>query len=219
MSMTEYALARAGDPEALALLIRRHAPLVQRLAQRFSDREDAFQGGCAGLVQAIRGFREERGFQFSTYAVPVILGEMRRFLPRHLGWRSQRKLRLARQYRDQILKETGREPSVSQMAAIVGLAPEELAMLLENEKPLYADEHDALLSNLPDPQGEAWLLKFLLSDALRRLPGEEGWLLSERFYKGRTQKELGRILKIDPSGVSRRERAACRHFRAAWLEE
>lgn len=219
MKMSEYALARAGNADALAALIRRHAPLVQSLAVRFQEREDAFQWGCTGLLRAIRGFREETGYQFSTYAVPIILGEMRKSVPVRFGWRTRKKLKDAREYREKTLLKNGREPTVSEMARAIGMEEAELALLLERDKAPAAETEDSTLCGIADPRGESWLMRFLLFDILDRLPGMEGWLLRQRFDLGRTQKEIGCLLHTDQSSISRTERKARNHFRSAWLEE
>ncbi len=217
--MSLYALAQAGDPDALAALVRRHMPLVQALSRRFQSPEDAFQQGCVGLVAAIRRFREDDGFAFSTYAVPVILGEMRRSACRDMGWRARNKLKRARNYQEQQLKQFGRMPSIRETAEKAGLPPEELAMLLEMEKgPIY-DETGLLFSSLPDPGGETWLMRFCIRDILSRLPGEERWLIRQRFLLGRSQTELAQTLDIAISAVSRGEKRARAHYQQAWQEQ
>ena len=217
--MSLYALAQAGDPDALAALVRRHMPLVQALSRRFQNSEDAFQQGCVGLVSAIRRYREEDGFAFSTYAVPVILGEMRRAATRDMGWRTRNKLKRARNYQEQQLKQFGRMPPVKETAAHAGLPPEELALLLEMEKGPVYDETGLLFASLPDPSGEVWLVRFCIQDILSRLPGEESWLIRQRFLLGRTQTELAQALHIPQSRLSRREKRARAHFQEAWQEQ
>ena len=156
--MSLYALAQAGDPDALAALVRRHMPLVQALSRRFQNSEDAFQQGCVGLVSAIRRYREEEGFAFSTYAVPVILGEMRRAAARDMGWRTRNKLKRARDYQEQQLKQFGRMPPVKETAAKAGLPPEELAMLLEMEKGRFTMKPGCCLRPFPTPAAKfGWL--------------------------------------------------------------
>ncbi len=217
--MSLYALAQAGDPDALSALVRRHMPLVQALSRRFPFSEDAFQQGCVGLVAAIRRYQEDQGFAFSTYAVPVILGEMRRSQCHGMGWRTRAALKRARDYQEEQLRQAGRLPSVKETAARAGLPPEELAMLLEMEKGPVYDETGQLFASLPDPGGDAWLLRFCIRDILSRLPGEESWLIRQRFLLGRTQTELAQSLQISQSRLSRREKRARDHFRQAWQEQ
>lgn len=217
--MGAYALAQAGDPDALSALVRQHMLLVHSLAKRFSYSEDAFQMGCMGLVKAIRNYREKGPWQFSTYAVPVILGEMRHAFARQLNWRSQAALRRAQRIRESMLKETGSEPAIGEVALRAGIQPEELALLLEwSAGPIY-DESGALLSSLPDPRGDAWLTRFMIRDILERMRPEESWLLRQRFLLEISQTALANRLHISQSAASRKEKAARMHFRAAWLCE
>ena len=216
--MNVFAQAQAGDPDALALLVRRHLPLVRALSGRFSSREDAFQQGCLGLLYAIRHFQEEKGFSFSTYAVPQILGSMRRSVFHVLGWRSRAALNKARAYQEQCIRQTGRQPGIRETAAHAGIPPEELAWLLETDRgPVYDETGDFLVS-LPDPRGDAWLLRFCVRDILERMPRQESYLLRQRYYAGRSQTDLARELRLSPSRVSRREARARRDFRLRWLE-
>lgn len=217
--MSLYALAQAGDPEALSALVRQHIPLVQSLCRRFPDPEDAFQQGCLGLVKAIRNYREDAGFQFSTYAVPVVLGEMRRTFCHQLGWRRRAALRQARLYQERQIRLTGQMPPIQDIAAHIGVSAEELALLVEQNKGPVYDETGSLFSSLPDPAGENWLLRFCILDALSRLPKEEGWLIRERFMAGRTQSELAKTLSIPQYRLSRREKQAREHFVRAWTEK
>ena len=217
--MGAYALAQAGDPDALAMLVRRHLPLVQALSKRFSFCEDVFQQGCLGLVRAIRRYREDAGFSFSTYAVPVILGDMRRAFSHTLGWRCRAVVKKARQYQDACVRLSGVSPGIRETAEYAGVSPEELSLLLEwDQGPVY-DETGALLASLPDPRGDQWLLKLCVRDILARLPADDGWLLRRRFYWGQSQSELARLLRTSQSRISRWESRARRLFRAQWEDE
>lgn len=217
--MTPFEKARQGDAEALALLVRRHSPLVMALSGRFPGREDAFQQGCVGLVKAIRGYREEMGYAFSTYAVPVILGEMRRGENRRFGWRTRAALNRVKRYQADYLRRNGCEPAVSDAAKHAGMEPAELALLLERDQPPQYDETGALLASLPDPAGESWMVRLFIRDILDRLPGDETWLLRQRFFLGRSQVRLAKRLGVSQSRLSRREKRARLHFRQAWETE
>ena len=216
--MSLFALAQAGDPDALSALVRQHIPLVQALCRRFSWNEDAFQQGCMGLVKAIRGYHEDSGNQFSTYAVPVILGEMRRAYSRVLGWRSRAALNRAKAYQEQQMRLTGVNPPIQEIAAHAGVAPEELALLIEQEKGPVYDGTGAVFSSLPDPMGENWLLRFCILDALSRLPKEESWLIQQRYVAGTSQIELARTLRVSQSSISRQEKQAKEHFIRLWRD-
>ena len=217
--MTMYELARRGDPDALADLVRRHIHLVQALSRRFPGGEDAFQQGCLGLVKAIRGFREERGCAFSTYAVPVILGDMRRSREKRFGWRTQAALNRVRAYQAECLRRTGQTPSVSDAARNAGMDAAELMLLMERDQPVQYDETGALLASLPDPDGEGWLIRLFIRDILDRLPQDETWLLRQRFILGRSQTGLARRLGVAQCRLSRREKRARLHFRQEWEAE
>ena len=214
--MSEYARARAGDAEALSALVRRHIPLVQGLCGRFSHSEDAFQMGCIGLVKAIRGYGEESGYAFSTYAVPVILGEMRRAFSHALGWRARAAVKRARDYEEETLRRTGRRPTVQAAAEQSGVRPEELMLLLERDQPPIYDETGALLSSLPDPRGEDFITRLLIRDILARMPETESWLIRQRFMRFRTQSEIARFLGAGQPRVSRMEKRARLHFIREW---
>ena len=213
-----YALAQAGDPKALGDLVRQHLPLVQALSRRFPLCEDAFQQGCLGLVKAIRRFQEDAGYQFSTYAVPVILGEMRRAQNQRLGWRSRAALNRARAYQEKQMRQKGQMPGVQEIAAHAGLTPEELTWLMEWNKGPIHDETGTMLTSFPDPLGEQWLLRFCILDVLSRLPQEESWLIRQRFVLGKSQTELAQALHTSQSRVSRQEKQARLHFQSAWNE-
>lgn len=215
--MNPYALAQAGDPDALAALVRQHIPLVQALSHRFSYSEDAFQQGCMGLVTAIRRFRAADGWRFSTYAAPLILGEMRRAFSRGLGWRARAALNRAKRFRETALQATGREPAIADAARAAGVPPEELTLLLEWDRQ-SAPMDETLLDALPDPRGEDWLTRLFIRDIVSRMEQSDGWLLRQRFFLGRSQSAVARTLGITQSAASRREKAARMRFRAAWME-
>lgn len=216
--MCAFAMAQAGDPDALAGLVRRHLPLVYALARRFSYSEDAVQQGCVGLVRAIRCFREESGCRFSTYAVPVILGEMRKAYARRMGWRARAALNRARWISGEIAAKTGTEPTIREVAQQAGLPPEELWFLMESAKGPVYDETGRLLPSLPDPRGDAWLTGLLIRDILDRMNPLESWLIRQRCCFMVSQARLARRLHVTQSAVSRKEKAARNHFRAAWTE-
>ena len=217
--MSLFALAQSGDPDALAQLVRQHIPLVQALSRRFSYCEDAFQQGCMGLVKAIRNYSEESGCQFSTYAVPIILGEMRRAYAHTLGWRARAKIKKALNYQEQMLRQSGTAPSAREIANRVGMEPAELVWLMEqNLGPVY-DETGLLFAAISDPQSEAWLVRFCIRDVLDRLPEDESYLIRQRFLQGKTQTELARELLTTQSAISRQEKQARLHFRQAWEDE
>lgn len=214
--MSEYTLAQAGDADALAALFREHCPLVHALTARFQDcREDAFQWGCMGLLRAIRGFDTGKGFRFSTYAVPVILGEMRRARDRSGGWRAAQRLRALRVYLE---KQGDNVPDAETVSRALGMEKAEIVLLLERLQAPVEDTDGRLWSRIPDPKGDQWLTRLLIRDILERMEQGETWLLRQRFIQCRTQTELGRLLGVDASRISRREKRAKRHFAQAWTD-
>ena len=133
--MDDLEKAKAGNEKALSRLLRRHAPLVQMLAKRFADVQDAFQAGCVGLIKAIRGFDEGKGYAFSTYAVPLISGEIKRFLRddgmvkvsrslKENGWKINRVI-------EQKKRESGNDVTIQELAEETGLSKEEIVMAME----------------------------------------------------------------------------------------
>ncbi len=214
--MEDIRKARAGNEKALARLMRRHAPLVQMLAKRFEEMQDAFQAGCVGLMKAIRGFDEEKGCAFSTYAVPVILGEMKKTREKHFGWRREKQLLSANRYRDEMLREYGREPTVSEMAEKAGIKPAEMALLLECAKPVCYDEDGKMLSALPDPVWDSWQTRFFIRDILDRMPGEYSYVLKRRYVYHESQASLAGKMHVHQSWISRTEKKARLMFISAW---
>lgn len=215
--MGDFRLAQAGDPDALMLLVRKNIRLVQALCARFPYSEDAFQQGCIGLVLAIRRYNEDAGTRFSTYAVPCILGEIRRALPSRLNWRMQKASRGLAAARERLEKALMREPTVSELSAETGLSTEDILLLQERKRaPLSFDAAETLLI-LPDPHSLAWLERFLLRDILNRLPAQDKRLLYVRFTLNKTQTQAARVLCMTQPCVSRRERQLCMRVRAEWI--
>ena len=214
--MDELEKAKAGNEKALSRLLRRHAPLVQMLAKRFVDIQDAFQAGCVGLIKAIRGFDEGKGYAFSTYAVPVVLGEMRKTRDRRFGWRTEKQLRRAMGFRDEMLKQYGREPTIREMAEKAGLKPAEMALMMEVSKPVCYDTDGSLFSAIPDPASETYQLRFFIRDILDRMPDEYSYILRHRYVLQESQRQLAQRMQVNQSSISRTERKARLMFISAW---
>lgn len=217
--MNRMERAQNGDAKALALLIRQHAPLVQALARRFEQIQDAFQAGCIGLVKAIRGYKEEMGFAFSTYAVPLILGEMRSSREKRFGWRTEQKLRQINNYREQIMKEKSRDATADEIAEKTGWKRAEIAFLLEmNKQVLHFDDASVPASEVKDPAGEQWMEKFFIRDILERMPEEYSYILRHRFICCESQQHLSARMHIHQSTLSRNEKKARLMFITAWQD-
>lgn len=217
--MNRMERAQNGDAKALALLVRQHAPLVQALAKRFEQMQDAFQAGCVGLVKAIRGYREEKGYAFSTYAVPLILGEMRKIQEKKFGWRTKEKLRRINTLREQIMREKGRDATAAEIADKTGWKAAEIAFLLEmNRQVLYYDDESLPVCEVKDPAGESWMERFFIRDILERMPEEYSYILRHRFILSESQQCLSARMHIHQSTLSRNERKARLMFISAWQE-
>ena len=145
----------------------------------------------------------------NSSGIGVILGRYREM-------RARAALKRARDYENGVLSRTGRWPSVADAAAHAGISPEELMLLEERSQPPVYDETGDLLSSLPDPRGEDFLLRLCIFDILDRLPRIEGWLLKERFVRLRTQQEIARRLHTRQYSVSRLEKRARQHFIQEW---
>ena len=222
-------LAQAGDSAACARLVEENSGLVWSIVRRFFGRgvdpDDLYQLGCLGLLKAIRGFDAAYGTRFSTYAVPKISGEIRRFLrddgqvkvSRGMKERA-RAVWLARSALEQ---ELGREPTLSELSARTGLSAEELATAenavgsaesLERESGGRAFALERVLGD--DGQEERLVERFALDAAMAALPEQERMVISLRYFHGLTQDKTAGILGISQVQVSRLERRALEAMRS-----
>lgn len=222
----------AGDKQARDELIRGNLRLVLSVVQRFQGRgespDDLFQVGCIGLMKAIDNFNTELGVRFSTYAVPMIIGEIRRYLRDNNPIRVSRSLRdtayKALQARDRLVAEMNREPSVGEIAKALDVPEEDVVLALEAIQdpvslfePIYNDGGDAIyiIDQVKDPRhtDSQWLENLAVSEALRRLTEREQRILRMRFFEGRTQMEVAGEIGISQAQVSRLEKNALQHMR------
>ena len=225
-----YALlrrVRQGDTQARDELVTGNLRLVLSVIQRFSGRgemmDDLFQVGCIGLIKAIDNFNLELDVRFSTYAVPMILGEVRRYLRDHSMVRVSRSLRdmacRAMQTREQLTAENAREPSTDELAAAMGVPREEIVFALDAMsdpvslyEPLYNDgtESVCVMDQVRDTGNtdENWLEQIALDDAIERLSEREQRILRLRFFEGKTQMEVADDIGISQAQVSRVEKSA-----------
>lgn len=196
--------------------INRNLPLVHSLANRFRGRgidyEDLFSAGSVGLVKACDNFDESRGLCFSTYAVPVILGEIKRLFRDGGSVKMSRSLKelsvRAARARDELCKSGG-EPTISELAEYLGVTPEEAAEAVAAGTPTLSltCAEDGGEFDLPSESGENAIIdKLALRQCLDELPDEDRDLLVLRYYRGKTQSETAQILGMTQVGVSRRER-------------
>ena len=221
--------ARAGNAAARQKMIQGNLRLVLSVVQKFAGRgenlDDLFQVGCIGLIKAIDNFDPALNVRFSTYGVPMIVGEIRRFLRDNNPVRVSRSIRdlayHAMQVREELQKQTGREPRVSEIAEKVGAAPENVAMALESVvepaslyEPVYGDgdESVALLDRVPEASGEeSWISSIMFKDTVRALGARERRIIALRYLSGKTQVQVAREIGISQAQVSRLEKGAlCR---------
>lgn len=219
--------AQSGDRDAREELIAGNLRLVLSVVQKFAGRgesmDDLFQVGCIGLIKAIDAFDLKQNVQFSTYGVPMIAGELRRFLRDHSAVRVSRSMRdtayRVLQAKEKLTARDGREPDVDRIAEELGIPRQEVVFAMDAVcepvslyEPVYSDggENATVMDQIGDPRNtdEHWLEQIALSDAMRRLTPREKRILALRFYDGRTQMEVAREVGISQAQVSRLEKNA-----------
>ena len=219
--------AKCGDTAAREELIAGNLRLVLSVVQRFQNRgesmDDLFQVGCIGLIKAIDCFDLTQNVQFSTYGVPMIAGELRRFLRDHSAVRVSRSMRdtayRVLQAKEKLTLSDGREPSVEAIAKELDIPRSEVVFALEaisEPVSLYdpvfsdADETVCVMDQIGDTKNtdEQWLEQIALEQAIHRLTQREKRILALRFYKGRTQMEVAKEVGISQAQVSRLEKNA-----------
>lgn len=223
--------AQSGDEEARRKLVEGNLKLVLSVIQRFMGRgenpDDLFQVGCIGLIKAIDNFDPAQNVRFSTYGVPMIVGEVKRYLRDNNAVRVSRSIRdlayHSMQAREELQKQNGREPKLSEIAARVGQSPENVAMALESAvtptslyEPVYSDGEDsfALLDQLRDATGEeSWISDMMFRDTVRALTPRERRIIALRYLNGKTQTQVAKEIGISQAQVSRLEKAALNHIK------
>lgn len=224
---------RQGDESARELFIKGNLRLVLSVIRRFSSSgenvDDLFQIGCIGLIKAIDNFNTELGVRFSTYAVPMIIGEIRRFLRDNNSIRVSRSLRdtayKAIYAKENLMKQNQKEPTISDVAAEVGISREDIVYALDAiqnpmslYEPVYTDGTDTLyvMDQIRDKKNreENWIERLSLSDALKKLGDREREIIVLRFFEGKTQMEVADMIGISQAQVSRLEKSALRTMRA-----
>ncbi|MDD7193069.1 MAG: sigma-70 family RNA polymerase sigma factor [Clostridiaceae bacterium] len=200
-------------------LIENNLGLVHACANRFKGRgaeyDDLFQAGCVGLIKAADNFDPQRGFSFSTYAVPVILGEIKRIFRDggtvKVGRAIKEKSRAAVKRRDEISLSLGREPTIGELAESLGIDAAETAMLLNASMPvmsLTVGEDGECQTDIPIESPESKISDFLaLRQVLQTLDERDRKMIELRYYRSKTQSETAKILGMTQVQVSRREKA------------
>lgn len=218
---------KAGDNEAREKFIQGNLRLVLSIVQKFAYRaesmDDIFQIGCVGLIKAIDNFDMSLNVQFSTYAVPMIIGEIKRYL------RDNNPIRVSRSIRDlayaglatkeQLIKEFNREPTMDEIAKKMGVETEELIFSFEAiqdpislQEPVTNDgsENIYILDQVKDTKNsdDKWAETMTIREAVRKLGKREKWIIDQRFFEGKTQMELATELGISQAQISRIEKEA-----------
>ena len=224
--------SRAGDKAAREKLISGNLRLVLSVVQKFAGRgesmDDLFQVGVIGLIKAIDCFDLNQNVQFSTYGVPMIAGELRRFLRDHSALRVSRSMRdtayKVLQMKEKLTAETGREPDVDAIAGALAIPRQEVVFALEAicdpvslYEPVYSDagESATVMDQIGDRTNtdEHWLEQIALADAMKRLSPREKRILALRYYDGRTQMEVAKAVGISQAQVSRLEKNAIQQIK------
>ena len=225
-------LSSKGDADARQKLIDGNLRLVLSIIQRFTNRhenlDDLFQVGCIGLIKAIDNFNTELCVKFSTYAVPMIIGEVRRYLRDNNSIRVSRSIRdlayRALQTREKLQAEMNSEPTVEQIAAALGEPREAVAAAIDAivepmslYDPVYSDGGDSIyvMDQIRDTDNtdESWLEDIALREALKTLSKRERDIINMRFFRGKTQMEIASEIGISQAQVSRLEKGALEHIR------
>lgn len=223
--------AHNGDRTARDEMIQGNLKLVLSVIQRFSNRgeplDDLFQVGCMGLIKAIDNFNTDLQVRFSTYAVPMIIGEVRRYLRDNNAVRVSRSLRdtayKAIQVRERLSSEHNREPKVEEIAKELDMSKEDVVIALEAivepvslYEPVYNEGGDAIYvmdqigdSNTPD----SWMDEILIRDSIKNLSQREKNILNLRFMLGKTQTEVAKEIGISQAQVSRLEKGALKKIK------
>ena len=223
-------IMRSGSPEeresARDEMIKGNLRLVLSVIQRFAGRgenpDDLFQVGCIGLIKAIDNFNCDKDVRFSTYGVPMIIGEVRRYLRDYNPVRVSRSIKdtayKAMQAKEKITSETGKEPTIDEIAKAIDLPSENVVIALEAivepvsiYEPVYSDGADTvyIMDTLGDDNDDKrWLERIALKEAVKNLGEREKNILTMRYMKGKTQMEIAQEIGISQAQVSRLEKSA-----------
>ena len=223
---------KAGDQQAREELISGNLRLVLSVIQKFIGRgenvDDLFQVGCIGLIKAIDNFNVDLNVRFSTYGVPMIVGEIRRYLRDNSAMRVSRSMRdtayKVLQAKEKLLAQSQKEPTVDEIAKELGIPREEVVFALDAildpvslYEPVYSDSGDAVcvMDQVKDTRNtdERWLEHIALNEAISRLSEREKRILNLRFFEGKTQMEVSAEVGISQAQVSRLEKSAINQIR------
>ncbi len=223
---------KSGDLAAREKFIGANLRLVLSVIQRFNNRgenaDDLFQVGCVGLIKALDNFDITQGVQFSTYAVPMIIGEVRRYLRDNNSIRVSRSLKdiayKALKMREQLISENSKEPTIEEIAKKLEFPKEDVVFALDAIsdpvslfEPVYHDGGEAIyvMDQVKDEKNtdESWLLGLSINEAMEHLDERERHILNLRFFQGKTQMEVASEIGISQAQVSRLEKSALKQMR------
>lgn len=227
-----FSRIKSGDLAAREEYIKGNLRLVLSVIKRFSNSnenvDDLFQIGCIGLIKSIDNFNPEMGVKFSTYAVPMIIGEIRRYLRDNNSIRVSRSLRdtayKAIHAKELLSKELSREPTIEDIAKAIDIPKEDIVFALDAIQcpvslydPVYTDGGDTLyvMDQISDKKNkeETWVEELSLSDAMTRLNERENYIIRLRFFEGKTQMEVAEEIHISQAQVSRLEKSALKSMK------
>ena len=227
-----FARIRQGDEKARETYIKGNLRLVLSVIKRFSasseNADDLFQIGCVGLMKAVDNFDPDREVKFSTYAVPMIIGEIRRYLRDNSSIRVSRSLRdtayKAIYAKEGYMKRHAKEPTVQEIAEEIGISKEDIVFALDAiqspvslYEPVYSDGGDTLyvMDQVSDKKSreESWVEELSLQAAMERLGEREKHIIRLRFFEGKTQMEVAEEIKISQAQVSRLEKNALKEMK------
>lgn len=230
MSRTEelIVMSQSGDRQAEETLVTENSGLIWSVARRFLGRgteaDDLYQLGCLGFLKAVEGFDVAFGTQFSTYAVPKIAGEIRRFLRDDGAVKVSRSIKeqaaVIRTARNRLTSALGHEPTVMEISSQTGFSPEEIALAetatacTESIQRETGEDGFTLENILTDTESEDTLLERMsLRQAIDRLPEREGMVIRLRYFHGLTQQRVSKVLSVSQVQVSRIEKKALVHLK------
>jgi len=224
--------AKEGDSDACEQAVRENSGLIWSIVRRYYGRgvepDDLYQLGCLGFLKAVQGFDFSYGTCFSTYAVPKIAGEIRRFLRDDgsvkVGRSTREKAYLLYSAREKLQQVGGREPTLSELSELTGMTPEEIAQVeIATDVPesLQAENEDGLsLEGMlgTDAPEDALVERIALREAIEKLPEKEKMTILLRYYRGFTQAQTARVLQVSQVQISRLERKGLLQLRAQFEE-
>lgn len=227
---------RAGDQDAKQIIVQHNLRLVMSIAQRFSGRgemDDLFQIGCMGLIKAIDKFNLNFGVKFSTYAVPMIIGEIKQYLRDEGPIKISRGLKevaaKVEQVRHDLSGDYGREPTLSELEEATGFSREEIAAALEATRPVnslhevvHEDEGEPLYREQlvgEDSDHSRWLEHYALREVIEKLPARLKYLIELRFFQEKTQSQVAALFGVSQVQVCRLEKEALHRLRKLYLSD